>query len=302
MPKYSMPFTARIHHFLKVCMDINDLENDTKKSIDRLVNGEFLNAEIVKKISDSYEMRFHKLKHTSEVLLRYFYRKSKKENFYFFDCPFEVYHNHFEPRKIKFMENNIDAEEYHFVQQEIDHLGQPAKHKTIKIKYRFINKYLLDNGNNSIDFSRFKDPEYSYNSVIYFNEKSVTINYSKLISSNTTWQYSYQKKLEFLNTRLLQIIDEKKVIPVKRESPGRSKQLTINQTVILLDNLGIFTNNSFEKINKKEQAEIISLLIGKNAKNIKTAIEKLEKSPSENGKRYQSDIDKIETLINMIKE
>ena len=297
MPKYSMPFIVRIHRFLEVCMAINELENSTKKDVDQLVNSDFFNVEIVRRIKDSYQNEFSKLKQTSDVLLRYIYRKSKKENFYFFDCPFEVYINHFDPRKIKFLEGHIDAEESHFIQQEIDHLEQPAKHKTIKIKYRFINKYLLDNGGESIDFSRFKDPDYSYNSVIYFNEKSVTINYSKLISSNTTWQYSYQKKLDFLNIRLQEIKEEKKAAPVKRENPGRSKQLTINQAVILLDDLGMFTSNILESSSKKKQADIISLLIGKNAKNVKIAIEKLEKSPSENGKRYQADIIKIKNML-----
>ena len=298
MSKYSKSFTVRIHHFLKVCMDINDLENNTKKYVDKLICNEFLNTEGIKKISESYENRFLKLKQTSDVLLRYIYSKSNKENFYFFDCPFEVYINHYDPRKTKFIENNIDAEEIHFVQKEIDCLKEPTKHKTIKIKYRCINRHLLERGNKTIDFSVFKDPSYSYNSVIYFNEKSVTINYSKLISSNATWQYSYQKKLEFLNSKLQEIKEEKKMIPVKKVNHQSPNQLTINQIVILLDNLGIFTNKSiFENFSKKQQAEIISLLIGKNAKNVKIAIEKLEKSPSENGKRYHSDIDKIKKIL-----
>jgi len=292
-----MPFIVRIHRFFEVCMAINELENSTKKDVDQLVNSDFFNVEIVRRIKDSYLNEYSKLKQTSDVLLRYIYRKSKKENFYFFDCPFEVYINHFDPRKLKFLESHIDAEESHFIQQEIDHLEQPAKHKTIKIKYRFINKYLLDNGGTSIDFYVFKDSTYSYNSVIYFNEKSVTINYSKLISSNSTWQYSYQKKLEYLNNRLQEIKEEKKEAPVKRESPIRSKQLTINQAIILLDNLGMFTNNTFESSSKKKQADIISLLIGKNSKNVKIAIEKLEKSPSVNGKRYQADIGKIKNML-----
>jgi len=88
------------------------------------------------------------------------------------------------------------------------------------------------------------------------------------------------------------------MVPIKKVNQQRSTQLTINQTVILLDNLGIFTNKSiFKNFTKKQQAEIISLLIGKNAKNVKIAIEKLEKSPSENGKRYHADIDKIKKIL-----
>ncbi len=294
-----MPFTARISHFLKVYITINNMENRLKKEVDKLVHTDFFNVDIVRSAKDSYYNEYQKLRSTSDVLLRYFYRKSKKENIYFFDCPFEVYINHYDPRKTKFIESNIDAKEIHFIQKEIDPLNQPVKHKTIKIKYRYINKYLQNKGNEVIDFSRFKEADYSYNSVIYFNEKSVTINYSKLINSNTTWQYSYQKKLEFLNDKLVEITEEKKMVPVKKANRQRSNQLTINQTVILLDNLGIFTNNSiFKNSSKKQQAEIISLLIGKNAKSVKIAIEKLEKSPSENGKRYQSDLHKIEYLLN----
>lgn len=292
-----MPFIARIHHFLKVCMTINELENSTKTDVDQLENSDFFNVEIVRRIKDSYQNEFSKLKRTSEILLRYFYKKSKKENFYFFDCPFEVYINHFETRKMKFLESNIDSEEIHFVQQEINHLEQPTKYKTIKIKYRCINKYLEYNGNEAIDFSRFKQTDYSYNSAIYFNEKSVTINYSKLLSSNITWQYSYQKKLEFLDSRKQEIKEKKKTIPALKENTIKSNQLTINQALILLDKFGIFTSNSLQNVSRRKQAEIISLLIGKNAKNIKISIEKLDKSPSENGKRYQSDITKIESLL-----
>ncbi len=294
-----MPFTTQIYHFLKVCMDINDLENSTKKDVDQLVNSDFFNVEIVRRIKESYQNEFLKLKQTSDVLLRYFYRKSKKENFYFFDCPFEVYINHYDLRKTKFIENNIDAEEIHFVQKEIGCLNEPTKHKTIKIKYRCVNKHLLERGNKTIDFSGFKDPSYSYNSVIYFNEKSVTINYSKLISSNATWQYSYQKKLEFLNSRLKEIKKEKKLKPVKKKSVAKANQLTTNQAVILLDRLGVF--NAIDTSNKSKLANTISLLIGKNAKNINIAIHKLENSPKENGENYQKDIKKINLLLTNLK-
>jgi len=283
-------------------MTINDLENSVKEDIEQLNEANFFDVSIVKKIKKSYQNEFSKLKQTSNVLLRYIYRKSKKENFYFFDCPFEVYINHYDPRKTKFLENNIDAEEIHFIQQEIGHLEQPAKHKNIKIKYRCINKYLRENNNKTINFSGFKDADYSYNSVIYFNEKSLTINYSKLINSNATWQYSYQKKLEFLNYRLEEIKEEQRKILVKKEIPVKINQLTINQAVILLDNLGAFSNNFFENTSKKKQAEIIGQLIGKNAKNVKIAIEKLDKSPSENGIRYKKDINKISQILEDLRD
>lgn len=79
-----------------------------------------------------------------------------------------------------------------------------------------------------------------------------------------------------------------------------SKQLSVNQIVILLDKLGFFSLDSLEDLPNTKKANLISQIIGKNEKNIKTAIERLELKPSELGSGYQNDIDKIQRILDKL--
>jgi hypothetical protein len=74
-------------------------------------------------------------------------------------------------------------------------------------------------------------------------------------------------------------------------------QLSINQAIILLDKLGVFNDKALENVSNVKKAKLISQLLGKNEKNIKTAIEKLELKPKEIKPNYQKDIDKIERIL-----
>lgn len=74
-------------------------------------------------------------------------------------------------------------------------------------------------------------------------------------------------------------------------------QLSVNQAIILLDRLGLFSSTMLENLPNTKKAKLISQLIGKNDKNIKTAIEKLELKASEIKPNHQRDIDKIERLL-----
>lgn len=79
-----------------------------------------------------------------------------------------------------------------------------------------------------------------------------------------------------------------------------SKQLSVNQIIILLDKLGFFSLDSLEDLPNTKKANLISQIIGKNEKNIKTAIERLELKPSELGSGYQNDIDKIQRILDKL--
>lgn len=86
--------------------------------------------------------------------------------------------------------------------------------------------------------------------------------------------------------------------PVTKETdPKKTKQLTANQIVILLDKLGFFADEKIEDASKVKQAELISLITGLNEKNIKINIKKLDNKPSEVTANYQKDIDKINHIL-----
>jgi hypothetical protein len=76
-----------------------------------------------------------------------------------------------------------------------------------------------------------------------------------------------------------------------------TNQLSVNQAIILLDKLGVFTDKTFENVPNTKKAKILSQLLGRNEKNIKTAIEKLELKQSELGAGYQRDFDKIQKIL-----
>lgn len=77
----------------------------------------------------------------------------------------------------------------------------------------------------------------------------------------------------------------------------QGEQLTINQCVLLLEEIGTFTG-SISNFTTVDKAKLVSLLTGKNEKNIKSSIEKLNKKPSDLGSGHQKDIDKIKALLN----
>ncbi len=91
-----------------------------------------------------------------------------------------------------------------------------------------------------------------------------------------------------------------KMVGIEKENNEDSEnanQLSVNQAIILLDKLGIFNDKALENLSNVKKAKLISQLIGKNEKNIKTAIQKLELKPSEITPNYQKDIDKIERIL-----
>lgn len=86
----------------------------------------------------------------------------------------------------------------------------------------------------------------------------------------------------------------------KTESGDESEktiQLSVNQAIILLDKLGVFTGNILENVPNTKKAKLISLLLGRSEKNIKTSIESLEKKQSAMGASYQKDLNKIQQLL-----
>ena len=116
--------------------------------------------------------------------------------------------------------------------------------------------------------------------------------------------YGYAARLEaeeiitftqsYLNNNTTQVANEAEA---KENKP---KQLSTNQAVILLDKLGVFASNYLANQPNTKKAKIISQLIGKNEKNTKTAIENLEKKQSDLSSGYNSDIDKIQAILDKL--
>lgn len=105
-----------------------------------------------------------------------------------------------------------------------------------------------------------------------------------------------KKMINFLESKMT---NKAKVLESDKQdtSVDKTNQLTINQAIILLDKLGVFSDELIERLPNTKKAKLISQLLGKNEKNVKTAIEKLELRKSELGAGYQKDIDKIQSIL-----
>ena len=167
-----------------------------------------------------------------------------------------------------------------------------------KILDKWIRKYNLQN----LDFPFIENKEVYRFISMSVNFHQLTDEDRELMEEIQIDFYHYAAMIEadiiidFLKTK--RPISEKPID--KKEVDNESKtpnQLSVNQAIILLDKLGVFTDKTFENMPNTKKAKILSKLLGRNEKNIKTAIEKLELKQSELGAGYQRDFDKIQKIL-----
>lgn len=241
--------------------------------------------------SDLYKEKINKIQDldtTIGILIGRLYKTSLNLNYYYFDCPSQVYLNHIEEREKIYFDENIEADEKDFLLNEIQYFNNPEV-------------------NRSLDFGNFDC--YSYGKYIDYEER---------------FKITIRKKLEYLSQRLekynltvdiqeeTNIVDDngnmigygtEAIVKTKIDTeiePTETKsknQLTANQIILILQEIGFFIHPKIEDASKVKQAELISLITGLHQKNIKTNIQKLDKSVSGNGANYQRDIDKINQIL-----
>lgn len=113
---------------------------------------------------------------------------------------------------------------------------------------------------------------------------------------------------------LMELVNDKKsLLNISNQPPNLSKEeesqiilannvekLTINQTVLLLNEIGFFSHPIIERASKVKQATLIRQITGDNAKNIKKKIELLNGNPKTYGDYYENDQLKIANIINSL--
>jgi hypothetical protein len=163
---------------------------------------------------------------------------------------------------------------------------------------RYISKYNLEN----FAFPFIENKE--VNKLI-----SMSVNFHQLTEEDRTLMediqidfYCYAAMIEA--NKIIDFLESKKTNASKASNKIENtneteniNQLSVNQAIILLDKLGVFTDKSFENVPNTKKAKLLSQLLGKNVKNIKTSLESLDKKTSVLGVGYQKDIDKIEQLL-----
>lgn len=160
---------------------------------------------------------------------------------------------------------------------------------------KWINKYNLQ----SLEFPFVENKEVKQLISMSVNFHHLTQEDKDLMEDIQIDFYGYAAMIEA--NKIVDFIQNKKFKSNKTKTepePENPNQLSVNQAIILLDKLGVFSTDAFENKPNTKKAKLISQLLGKNEKNIKTAIEKLELKPKEVTNGYQRDLDKIQQLLN----
>ncbi|WP_298285955.1 hypothetical protein [uncultured Lutibacter sp.] len=205
-------------------------------------------------------------------LLETLYRNSVRDNFYFFDCPLDVYKETFDGRFTDFKKINIDADVVDFMKSEFKILHQVKSRRVLQEVNYHAFSVDLECFNISIFKKRnFLKKELKKKGVFVINEPVVDVSPFDDVPLDDEVRFA-----------------EKDVTGV----------LTSNQVVILLDKIGFFADTRIEEKTQGEQAELISMITGYNVKNIKTYIKKLDDKSFEISDNYKKDLKFINSLLN----
>jgi hypothetical protein len=147
----------------------------------------------------------------------------------------------------------------------------------------------------NVDSDSFKDLVGGY----YLNHNIESVDDDKIEDYKIAKEAQEAFLYYFLNyyaNQLISFLELKKITTPEAEIK-KTNQLTANQIVLMLQEIGFFTHPKIEDASKVKQADLISLITGIHNKTIKNNIEKLDKSPAENGANYQKDIDLINKIL-----
>ena len=249
-------------------------------------------------ISEKYSFDIMILESGIKTNFEELHKNSLVNNFYYFDCPSKIYINHFNIRKEAFFSDVPDANELDFLLNEIDYLSKPFENRLVGTdtlynydKYiTYSDKYRISL-KRKVEFLSKKIEIYNYK-IEYTEDQLLSDVFDKKQCWGTKISAVYDSNINSKKKRL----DAPKLSNIIEEKP--SKQLTTNQTILLLDSLGFFNLDKIKSASKEKQSKLISKLIGRHFKNIKIAIQNLEKKPSELKKSHQADIDKIDDILN----
>lgn len=207
-----------------------------------------------------------------KIRLEKLYRNSLKDNFYFFDCPLDVYIETFDARFTEFKKINIDADKVDFMKSEFKKLYQANSNRIMKT----VNYHAFSTGIESFNITINKKRDYLKKEL--------------------------KKKRVYVLNEPLENVSPYEDVPLDDEVRFGEKDvtgvLTSNQVVIFLDNISFFTQKHIIDKTLKEQAELISMITGYNVKNIITNMGRLGLKQSEISKNYQKDLDYIDSILN----
>src|SRR5690554_1395733 len=251
------------------------------------------------KIEKQYNEEIERLEKNLPGYIEELYRSSNEDNYFYFDCSSKVYQEHYEERKQQYFKEILDASEEDFIYSEIEYFTSPYKNRILYIGDWFPEDYSsYVEYNDKYRITLAKKLSFLDGRLIPYN-KTIEIKENVVLKDDRENDICYGtdaivKSADRNKELKLQAIDNIEVVP----EPKTEKQLTTNQIILLLQETGFFSHPKIESAPKTKQSELISKICGLNAKNLKTKIENLDKSPKDLGTNHQKDIDKIEDILN----
>lgn len=216
------------------------------------------------------------------------YKESLILDYYYFDCPSSLYIKNYESRKKEYFDINIDADEKDFIFSEVKYFNNS------KLNRAFFFDSILP-----YPYSDYIEYEDRYKTSLtrkleYLSKKLEIYNLVIDIQEDTDLYDEYNNLISYGTEATIRTKINKETEPTQTKP---KKQLTANQIILLLEEIDFFRQQKIVNAPKVKQAELVSLITGLNEKNIKTRIEKLEKSLLVNGTNYQDDIEKINKIL-----
>jgi hypothetical protein len=161
------------------------------------------------------------------------------------------------------------------------------------IKYDISLDKILDNKISNLEFKNLID-------IHYKDLKSFSPEKDLALLIQTDFYYYFcnfyaDYIIDFFKSKM--IINSPELKVNNQSETDNTNHLSVNQAVILLDKLGVFSLDYIENLPNTKKAKLVSLLLGKNEKNIKSAIEKLEQKKADITDAYNKDLNKIQHIL-----
>lgn len=247
-------------------------------------------------VDQKYSEEISIIKSQIPELIDDLYSQSKEDNIYYFDCPSEIYKNHFSNRMSNYFKEVPDANELDFLVSEINYFSNPFDNRKLEECFDY-SEFIPNKERYKISLKRkleYLAPKLNkYNYKISYREDSFLGD--PFVNPDAIGTLVKLEKSK--NSPFNKMTEEYQEASTTNKEK-KSKQLTVNQIVLLLEKLGFFTSNRIKDLPKTKKANIVSLITGYHFKGIKTRIENLEKKPSTLGEQHQKDIDKIDDILN----
>lgn len=139
------PVLNKLFSYFEKLNELEEIKNlDFQDHINRYGNDNFIEIDL------KFDIDSEPWKESILIEIDKTYKKAKEHNIYFFDCPFDVYKNHFKKRNENYFNENIDATELDFLLSEVGYFSNPEK-----------NRVFIKN-NNSYNYSSYFEPKENF--------------------------------------------------------------------------------------------------------------------------------------------